>query len=201
MLTSFLGYNFSSRLFLSHPSPIRRNEKEPTPNTHQTEISLTVLCFVHVPPSDDYENNFQTPNRVCIPQNAFPCSLVFEFHAFHFRFRDQFLPSSSVMHLSGAWSAVKGGRPPPPPHLDDPSYFPNDHYTRPRHSRRRTNGSSGAHRVNNQPRSDPPATRLCGVFKMPPLFNLIRIGIFGVSFSSSLSLLVAHSLPFHAFVC
>jgi len=79
------------------------------------------------------------------------------------------------MYLNGLWSALKGDRSPPSPHPDD---FPNDHYTRPRHSRRRTNGSSGAHRVDNQPRSNSSAIVLCGVFKMPPLFNLIRIGVF-----------------------
>lgn len=80
------------------------------------------------------------------------------------------------MHLSGVWSALKGGKSPPSPHPDD---FPNDHYTRPRHSRRRTNGSSGAHRVdNNPPRSNSSRTVFCGLFRMPPLFNLIRIGVF-----------------------
>lgn len=79
------------------------------------------------------------------------------------------------MHLSGVWSALKGGTAPPSPHPDD---LPNDHYTRPRHSRRRTNGSSGAHRVDTKSRSKSSATMLRGLFKMPPLFNLIRIGIF-----------------------
>ena len=83
------------------------------------------------------------------------------------------------MHLSGVWTALKGGSSPPPPHPDD---LPNDHYTRPRHSRRRTNNSSGVHRPDNQPRSNSSATVLCGIFKMPPLFNLIRIGVFGVFF-------------------
>jgi hypothetical protein len=79
------------------------------------------------------------------------------------------------MHLNGVLAAMKGGRSSsPPPHPD----FPNDHYTRPRHSRRRTNNSSGVHQVDNQPRSNSSATLLCGVFRMPPLFNLIRIGIF-----------------------
>jgi len=82
------------------------------------------------------------------------------------------------MHLSGVWAALRGGTSPPPPHPDDISAFPNDHYTRPRHSRRRTNGSSGVHLVTNQPRSNSSATVLCGMFKMPPLFNLIRIGVF-----------------------
>lgn len=79
------------------------------------------------------------------------------------------------MYLNGLWSALKGGSP-PSPHPED---FPNDHYTRPRHSRRRTNGSSADHRNHNQPRSKPTATLLCGLLKMPPLFNLIRIGVFG----------------------
>jgi hypothetical protein len=80
------------------------------------------------------------------------------------------------MYLNGLWSALRGGRTSPSPHPDD---FPNDHYTRPRHSRRRTNGSSGDHRAHNKPRSNSSATVLCGLFKMPPLFNLIRIGVFG----------------------
>jgi len=79
------------------------------------------------------------------------------------------------MYLNGVWSALKGGRSPPPPHPDD---LPNDYYTRPRHSRRRTNGSSGDHRTHDQPRSNSSSTVLCGLFKMPPLFNLIRIGVF-----------------------
>ena len=79
------------------------------------------------------------------------------------------------MYLNGVWSALKGDRS-PPPHPDD---FPNDHYTRPHHSRRRTNGSSGNHRALDQPRSNSSAPVLCGLFKMPPLFNLIRIGVFG----------------------
>lgn len=79
------------------------------------------------------------------------------------------------MHLNGVWSALKGGRSPPSPPPDD---FPNDHYTRPRHSRRRTNGSSGAHRVDNQPQPRSSTTVVCGLFRMPPLFNLIRIGVF-----------------------
>ena len=91
------------------------------------------------------------------------------------------------MHLSGVWAAMQGGRSPPPPHPDDHPDFPNDHYTRPRHSRRRTNGSSGVHRTDNQHRSNSSSTLLCGVFKMPPLFNLIRIGVFSMSFSPSLS--------------
>jgi len=83
------------------------------------------------------------------------------------------------MHLSGLWAAVRGGTSPSsPPHPDDLPAPPNDHYTRPRHSRRRTNGSSGVHRVDNQPRSNSSTTILCGVFKMPPVFNLIRIGVF-----------------------
>ena len=91
------------------------------------------------------------------------------------------------MHLSGVWAALQGGRSPPPPHPDAHPDFPNDHYTRPRHSRRRTNNSSGAHRAGTQPRSNSSATLLCGVFRMPPLFNLIRIGVFSASFSPYLS--------------
>jgi len=79
------------------------------------------------------------------------------------------------MYLNDVWSALKGGRPPSSPHPDD---FPNDHYTRPRHSRRRTNGPSGDHRTHNQHRSNSSSTVLCGLLKMPPLFNLIRIGVF-----------------------
>jgi hypothetical protein len=79
------------------------------------------------------------------------------------------------MHLSGVWPALRGAQSPPsPPPEDDP----NDHYTRPRHSRRRTNGSSGAHLVDNQPRSHSSTIVLCGFFRMPPVFNLIRIGVF-----------------------
>ena len=92
------------------------------------------------------------------------------------------------MHLSGLWAAMQGGRSPPPPH-------PDDHYTRPRHSRRRTNGSSGVHRTDNQHRSNSSTTLLCGVFKMPPLFNLIRIGVFGMSFSSCLPMVVVYLSP------
>jgi hypothetical protein len=91
------------------------------------------------------------------------------------------------MHLSSVWATLKGGTSSPPPHPDDSSHSPNDHYTRPRHSRRRTNGSSGVHRVRSQSRSNSSATLLCGVFKMPPLFNLIRIGVFSVSLSPTLS--------------
>jgi len=80
------------------------------------------------------------------------------------------------MHLSGVWAALRRGSSSPPPHPDYDS--PNDHYTRPRHSRRRTNGSSGDYRVDNQSRSNSYATVLCGMFRMPPLFNLIRIGVF-----------------------
>jgi hypothetical protein len=81
------------------------------------------------------------------------------------------------MHLSGRWPVLRGGTSPLPPHPDNISDSPDDRYTRPRHSRRRTNGSSGVHLVDSQPRSNSSATVLCGMFRMPPLFNLIRIGI------------------------
>ena len=120
----------------------------------------------------------QTPNLLSIPPKVSLLSLPPSFS--HPARRTLHLsPSSSVMHLSGVWAALRGGTSSPSPHPDDPSVSPHDHYTRPRHSRRRTNGSSGVHRVNNQPRSNSSPTVLCGLFKMPPLFNLIRIGVFG----------------------
>jgi hypothetical protein len=97
------------------------------------------------------------------------------------------------MHLNDVWSALKGGTSPPSPHPDD---SPSDHYTRPRHSRRRTNGSSGSHRVDNQPRSKSSTTALCGIFRMPPLFNLIRIGVF-VTVLLWTVIVLAISIHFH----